>query len=424
MNIKRNIIFALESRKKEGKPIVKNVPIRMRIMYNGKRVELTTGYRIDVSKWDSDKQRAKNGTTNKLKQSASEINADLADYYTTIQTIFKEYEILEKIPTPEQIKQAFSSKVKSDSVEVKDKVSLFEVFDEFVKESGEQNNWSSSTHAKFATVKKHLQAFDIRLTFESLDESRLDDYAKYLSHKKKMRNTTIIKQIKFLKWFLRWASRKGYNQNNDYEYFAPKPKVVEKKVIFLKWSELMHLKDFPIPSEKKYLERVRDVFLFCCFTSLRYSDVYNLRRSDVKDSHIEVTTIKTHDNLTIQFNKYSQEILEKYKDVHFEDDKVLPVISNQKMNDYLKELGELAGIDEPIRETYYKGNKRIDEVSPKYQLLGTHTARRSFICNGLALGIPVEVIMKWTGHRDYKSMKPYIAIAEELKISEMNKFNL
>lgn len=424
MNIKRNIVFSLESRKKNGQPIVKNVPIRMRIMYNGKRVELTTGYRIDVSKWDSDKQRAKNGTTNKLKQSASEINAYLADYYTTIQTIFKEYEILEKIPTPDQIKQAFSSKVKNDSEELKDKISFFDIFDEFVKESGTQNNWSTSTYAKFKTVKQHLLAFDIHLTFESLDESRLDDYVKFLWNKKKMRNTTIVKQIKFLKWFLRWTSRKGYNQNNAYEYFAPKPKIVEKKVIFLKWNELMQLKDFQIPESKAYLERVRDVFLFCCFTSLRYSDVYNLKRSDVKDSHIEVTTIKTHDNLTIQFNNYSQEILEKYKDVHFENDKVLPVISNQKMNDYLKELGKLTGIDEPIRETYYKANRRIDEVKPKYELLGTHTARRSFICNGLALGIPVEVIMKWTGHSDYKSMKPYIAIAEELKISEMNKFNI
>ena len=71
-------------------------------------------------------------------------------------------------------------------------------------------------------------------------------------------------------------------------------------------------------------------------------------------------------------NKHSKAILDKYKDVAFEDDKVLPVITNQKMNDYLKELAELAGIDEPVRQTYYRGNERIDEVTPKYALLGTH----------------------------------------------------
>lgn len=67
MNIKRNIVFALESRKKNGVAIVENVPIRMRVIYNGQRVEFTTGYRINVTKWDTNKQRVKNGCTNKLK---------------------------------------------------------------------------------------------------------------------------------------------------------------------------------------------------------------------------------------------------------------------------------------------------------------------------------------------------------------------
>ena len=89
----------------------------------------------------------------------------------------------------------------------------------------------------------------------------------------------------------------------------------------------------------------------------------------------------------------------------------------------LKELGELAEINEPVRETYYKGNERIDEVTPKYALLSTHAGRRTFICNALALGIPAQVVMKWTGHSDYKAMKPYIDIADDIKTNAMNKFN-
>ena len=89
----------------------------------------------------------------------------------------------------------------------------------------------------------------------------------------------------------------------------------------------------------------------------------------------------------------------------------------------LKELGELAEINEPVRETYYKGNERIDEVTPKYALLSTHAGRRTFICNALALGIPAQVVMKWTGHSDYKAMKPYIDIADDIKANAMNKFN-
>ena len=427
MNIKRNIIFALESRKKNGVAVVENVPIRMRVVFASQRIEFTTGYRIDVSKWDIDKQRVKNGCTNKLKQSASEINGDLLRYYTEIQNIFKEFEVQNLVPTPMQIKKAFNAKHNPTSEDIKEpedvKGDFMTIFDEFVKECGKQNDWTDSTYEKFAATKNHLKGFDANLTFTSLDESKLTDYVSYLRDKKEMRNSTIGKQIGFLKWFLRWSFKKGYNQNKEYDTFSPKLKTTQKKVIFLTWPELTKLKEYKIPDTKKYLERVRDVFLFCCYSGLRYSDVYNLRRSDIKPDHIEVTTIKTADSLIIDLNDHSKALLEKYKDVHFEDHKALPVISNQRMNDYLKELAELAGIDDPVRETYYKGNERIDTVTPKYALLGTHAGRRTFICNALSLGIPAQVVMKWTGHSDYKAMKPYIDVADDIKANAMSKFN-
>lgn len=425
MNIKRNIIFALEGRKKNGVPIVKNVPIRMRVIYARHRIEFTTGYRIDVSKWDADKQRVKNGCTNKLKQSASEINADLLRYYTEVQNIFKEFEVQETMPTAQQLKDTFNMRVRN-TVEDEQKevqISFWNVVDEFVKECGSLNNWTDSTYKKFSTVKNHIREFKKNANFEYFDENGLNEYVNFLREKKDMRNSSVGKQIGFLKWFLRWSFKKGYNHNIAYETFKPKLKTTPKKVIFLTWDELNKLKDYQIPKDKQYLERVRDVFLFCCFTSLRYSDVRNLKRSDVKPDHIEVTTVKTADSLVIELNDHSKAILEKYKDVHFENNIALPVISNQKMNDYLKELGELAGIDEPIRETYYKGNKRIDEVTPKYALLSTHAGRRTFICNALALGIPAQVVMKWTGHSDYKAMKPYIDVADDIKANAMASFN-
>lgn len=79
--------------------------------------------------------------------------------------------------------------------------------------------------------------------------------------------------------------------------------------------------------------------------------------------------------------------------------------------------------NEPQRIVYFKGNIRYEEVLPKYALLTTHCGRRTFIVNCLRMGVPAEVIMKWTGHSDYKSMKPYIKIVDKLKASEMEKFN-
>ena len=430
MNIKRNIIFALESRKKDGVLITENVPIRMRVNFASKRIEFTTGYRINATKWDADKQRVKNGCSNKLKQSASEINATLLGYYTDLQEIFKRFEVAEIMPSPAEVKEAFNNrhgqneKTELASADTSNVPSNFyEAFDDFVRVCGRQNDWTHSTFEKFAAVKNHLKNFRSELSFEFFNEEGLTEYVQYLREVREMRNSTIGKQLSFLKWFLRWSFKQGMHSNNAYDTFKPKLKDTQKKIIFLTWEELNKLREFKIPPTKQALERVRDVFLFQCFTGLRYSDVFNLRRSDIKGDHIEVTTVKTSDSLIIELNDHSRAILEKYKDVEFENNKVIPVITNQKMNNYLKELAELAEINEPVQQTYYKGNERIDEVTPKYALLGTHAERRTFICNALALGIPPQVVMKWTGHSDYKAMKPYIDIADDIKANAMSKFN-
>lgn len=428
MNIKKSITFSLESRKKNGVPVTQNVPIRLRVVFSCQRIELTTGYRIDLAKWDSEKQRVRNGCVNKKKQSAAKINAGLLNQYTVLENIFKEFEVNNILPTVEQIKYEFNYiiKGKSDTIIAAPDLlqsSFFEIFDEFVAENRIQNNWSDSTCKKFGVVKNHITSFDPNINFNSWTEKCFNKYIDFLLNERDMRNVSINKHIKLVKWFLRWSYRNNYHNNTTYENFKAKLKSAPKKIIFLTWNELARLRECVIPEEKQYLERVRDVFLFCCFTGLRYSDVYNMKRSDIKGDHIEVVTIKTFDNLIIELNKHSKTILDKYKDVQFKNDKALPVVSNQKMNDFLKELGELAEINEPVRQVIFKGNKRLDIIQPKYELLSTHTGRRTFICNAIALEIPPNVIMKWTGHNDYKAMKPYIDIADDIKRNAMDKFN-
>ena len=136
-----------------------------------------------------------------------------------------------------------------------------------------------------------------------------------------------------------------------------------------------------------------------------------------------ITTVKTADTITIEINKYARSILDKYAARDDLRGYVFPSITNQRMNVYLKDLCELCGINEPITQTYYKGSERIDETAPKFELIGTHTGRRTFICNALMLGIPAEIVMKWTGHSDYKAMKPYIDITNAAKAKAMSLFN-
>ena len=299
--------------------------------------------------------------------------------------------------------------------------SFFEIYDIFIFDEAQNNQWNKRTIQKMQTQKKVLYEFDFEMRFEKFNEEYISSYQKFLEDKDH-KNSTISKELAALKWFLKWAKRKGYNKFSEFELFKPKIKNIQKKIIFLNQSELKKLREFEIPEENKNLEKIRDIFLFQCFTGLRYSDVFNLKKANIRENYIEVTTLKTSENLIIELNKLSKNILERYKDI--EGEKALPVISNQKMNDYLKELAELAGINDLVTTTYYKGNVRFEEITPKYALLGTHAGRRTFVCNALSLGIPPNVVMKWTGHSDYKSMKPYIDIADEIKATAMDKFNL
>ena len=288
--------------------------------------------------------------------------------------------------------------------------------------------WSEGTLVKCRTIRKHLYSISRKLSLNDIINGGIniliEHFAKVPDNfkQKGLANTTIKNDIAFVKVFFRWAQEHGYCDASPFLYQKVKLKTAEKPVIFLTKEELMKVYDFDF-GHKNYLSQVRDVFCFCCFTSLRYSDVYNLRRSNITDSEIHITTIKTHDTLTIELNRYSRAILDKYADIPFPDDKALPVITNQKMNDYLKEMGKVCGIDTPITITRYKGTQRYDKTYKKYELLSTHCARRTFVCNAIMLGIPTNIVMKWTGHSDYATMKPYLDIADETRRSAMTAFN-
>ncbi len=405
-------------------------PINVSIVIKGERLLTTTGYSISPDKWNKERQRVNQGFSNANGITYNVINNKLSEIESHFSKLENQIEITDT--TDFNLKDEFADKFRTNKTKKKAET-IFDHIDEFISEVGRLNDWTVSTVEKFNALKNHLKAFDPALKYENLDESGLISFMDYLKNVplaggvQGMRNSTIKNRISFLKWFLRWATKKGYNNELAFLSFNPKIKTIkstDKEIVFLDWEELIHVYNFEFPDNKKYLTRVRDVFCFSCFTGLRYSDTANLKRSNVHETYISLTSIKDSDNLKIELNKYSKAILDKYKDEQFPYDRALPVISNQRSNEYLKEMAKLCGIDKPVTEVYYKGNERIEEVKPKYEKICTHTARRTFISNALMKGIPVNVVMKWTGHSDYNAMKPYIAIADTAKKDEMDKFNL
>ncbi len=159
------------------------------------------------------------------------------------------------------------------------------------------------TRKKYETIRFNIRSFrdwkrqnglpNFEVTFDYFDEDGLQSFVDYLRDVKQYVNTTIRKDIVMLKVVIRWAFRKRYHNNNMFEAFRPALKSAPKKVIFLNRQELEKLEKFDIPNTKLYLTRVRDVFLFQCYTGIRYSDLANLKRCDVHENHIEITTIKT-----------------------------------------------------------------------------------------------------------------------------------
>lgn len=426
MIIKRNIIFSLEKRKKNGLEMVENLPIRVRVIYAGERLDLSTGYRVDLIKWDEGKQRVKPSTTNKLKQSASEINASLVKVESIIQDIFKVYEVKEEVPSLSILKEEINAKIKNKTPVVENKttkINFFETFNQFIRECAKEDNWTISTIKKYTTLRNNLEKFDRRISLDSFDHKKLDKYLDYLVTKHKYKNTTLEKHLKFLKRFLKWGVNKGFISNDNYKSYFPKIKKVSKKVIFLTKDDIDRIKSFQIPGEKQYLERVRDVLIFSCFSGMRYSDLYALTWDDMKSDSLEFITKKTDDKIIVELNDHTRAIIDKYRYTRFPKNKVLPVISNQKYNEYLKELGELVGFNDTIKEVSFRGNERIETVKPMYSYITSHIGRRSFICNGLYMGIPVHIMMKWTGHSDYDSMRPYIDTVDSMRSKAMEIFN-
>lgn len=397
--------------------------IRVSIVSKGVRLMTSTGYKISTNLWNKGLQRVKKGAVNAKGMPANIINAGL----DAIRARFGRLDDVSQSFTIEDLREELFScinKRRRGGTEESEKedIPISDAIKRFVVDAGQRNGWTASTVQKFNTLVGHLNTYSPGLKLKDLNRDCISDLVLYYT-KKGLTNSTINKQIKQLKWFLRWAEDHDYVLAPDWKKFSAKLKQPEKTIIFLDWDELMRVYNCVIPEQKQYLQRVRDVFCFCCFTSLRYSDVANLRRSDVYPDYIRVTTVKTAETLEIELNDYAKTILQKYEGEHYPGDLALPVISGQRMNEYLRELGKMVGLDTPIRQVYYSGSERIEEVRPKYEYLTTHCGRRTFICNALALGIPVDVVMRWTGHSDYTAMKPYIDIADKVKAAEMKKFN-
>ncbi len=389
----------------------------------GQRLSYYTGERIEPTKWSFETQRVKRNVTG-----ATEINDILKALADACEKAVRENRLSETTLTKEALKAILDKVINKEDNEK----TVFDLMTEFIESETKLKSWTSGTIKKLNTIKTQLQAFEnsnrktqpsYKIRLNQINERFFEDLVEYWQIEYDLRNSTIQKNIKILRWFLNWTAKKGYG-TDKFKKVEIKLKQSTHKVIYLELDEIRQINEADIPEEKQYLVRTKDIFVFQCLTGLRFSDLHNLKASNIHENHISVNTIKTGEPIEIELNDTTKEIIEKYKPHQAATGDALPVPQNPVYNRFLKELAEIAKINESITLVYYQGATRIEKTYKKWQLITSHTARRSFITNGLALGIGSEVIRSWTGHQSERSFKDYFEVVKARKRTDMNKMNL
>jgi site-specific recombinase XerD len=375
------------------------------------------GYRVDVDKWNRETRRCKDDTVHGInKVPASVINREIQRFETVAEEIFAHFEQSDKSPSVAEFRTEYDRRLYDDKPE---KETLFDVYANFIRKTGALNSWSQETVRRHENVKIHLQNYNPGLTFNDLSEDTLFSFMGYMQSRhgdaeQDMRSTTVAKNVEQIREFLRWAKKNGYYEGRLHETFHPKLKGTDGNVpsiIYLSWDELMRLYAFKF--QRTHLNRVKDVFCFMCFTSLRYSDVARLTHANVSEDSIRVIMKGAVNDLKIDLNEYSRAILEKYRKVKLPYNNALPVFASGMIDKYLKTIGEAVGFYQSVRVVYSVDTKRYEEVKPKYELLTADCARRTFVVNSRILGIPAQTVISWTGYDEYETMRPYIQAVEE-----------
>jgi integrase len=217
--------------------------------------------------------------------------------------------------------------------------------------------------------------------------------------------------LSYLKSFIKWAKSKHYAVNEDFATYNPKLLTAQKQVRYLELDELEKIYNLNL-ADNEALDCTRDFFLFQCYTGLRYSDLKQLKRTNVyRDKRgkyfIRLLTEKDNDVINFQLAKRAVEIYKKYVVLSLPEGLLLPVLSNQKYNEHLKDLGKIAGLTGEWVDYEYRLQEKIEVRVPKCDL-SSHTARRTFIVTALNEGVSTDLIMLITGHSDYNVMRPYI----------------
>jgi len=379
-----------------------SLPIFVRITVNNSRLEFGLQRSVGVGQWDSDKGQAKGKTKQIL-----ELNTYLETVKTNLYIKKRELEETGAYVTADSIRSAYMG--------VEEKThTVIEVFREHNERCKLLVNidFAPATIVKYRTSLKHLEYFIKNkmhrkdLSLQEVNASFIKDFEIYLKTEGGCANNSAVKHLVNLKKIIRSTVANGWLKVDPFANISFKLDEVDLDFLDEKELEMLINREFAI----ERIQQVKDVYIFCCFTGLAFVDVQSLCPQDIIDNDgriwIKKKRQKTKNWCHIPLLRPALDILEKYKDhpLCVKRGLLLPVLTNQKMNSYLKEIADLTGIEKN---------------------LSTHTARHTFATT-VTLGnqVSMDVVSKMLGHSSLNMTKRYARVMDDLIEKDMNKLHL
>ncbi len=370
----------------------------------GRKFVYSTGEAIHPESWDFENRQPKNlnGRT-KIAEKHRAIKRQLDRYSNFFSDTIQNYKLANREIIISDIKDDFDIEFKrTKSISSQ----FFEVYNIFLTEK--RNDYTEGANAQ-TTIKRYeynkkllvdFQEYrNKKIHFNQINKSFYNSFIEFCISQKDHFANTLRRNVGLFKTFLYWALENGYTYKTDFQKFKA-PKAQQTDEIALTLSQVQEIFEFDLSNNER-LEKVRDLFVFGCATGMRYSNYSKVEKKDIQNGIIKVRDEKNNDKtLEVPLNDFSIYVLKKY-------DYKLPKISNQKFNDYIKEVFKLIGYTEEVKKTVKIGKDIIEQINPLYERISSHTARRSFITIMKNKKIPDKVIMSYTGHKSLEVFNKY-----------------
>lgn len=380
--------------------------------------------KVKLTDWDSKKEEVKNRSNIPNRSATNNLITRLREYFIEFDNKNIEKGIQ---PSTKDVELHFNNYFSNENKPIEK--DFIELHSEFIIEKTHEINPKTGKALSKGTIASHQQTNRVlvefsknnyNLNFENVNLEFYYDLLKYLEKKKYSQNN-IGKHVKNIKTFISWAINKELITKSGF--------LSSKVVVFNKTAETVYLNNSEIELianldlEKHKLEVIRDLFFIGVYTGLRISDYSSITENNIinheGNKFLKVSTKKTNKVVVIPLHHRVDQILTKYNNKP-------PKVSEPHFNRAIKELGKLAGINEPITITKTKGGKTFSRAYEKYLLLQSHTARRTFCTNAYLADMPTIDIMAISGHTSEKTFLSYIKVTPEqraIKLSTHKFFN-